>query len=219
MSNTEKTELLNKSVEAPKSGAARATMAGAIIAAIVASSCCVLPAVLALVGVSGLGAAAALEAYRPIFLAVAAVFLGLGFYFVYRKPKAQIAGEGDACGCPAPAARRRGKSMLWLGALAVLLFAGYPYIAGATAQTEKAGDTALTTGAKQASLQIEGMTCESCVTRIVTALTETPGVVKASVEFDEESASITYDPNQVSPEALAKAVSALEGYTASVMAL
>ena len=65
-----------------KSGAAKATMAGAIFAAIAASACCVLPAILAFVGVSGLGAAAALETYRPLFLGVTALLLGGGFYLV-----------------------------------------------------------------------------------------------------------------------------------------
>tara|TARA_R110002096_G_scaffold44524_9_gene119864 strand:+ start:15336 stop:15989 length:654 start_codon:yes stop_codon:yes gene_type:complete len=201
-----------------KSAAAKATMAGAIFAAIAASACCVLPAVLALVGVSGLGAAAALEAYRPLFLGVTALLLGAGFYLAYRKPKAVaiVASEGDACGCPAPRTRRAAKPMLWLATLAVFFFASYPYIAGAFAQTEKSGDTALTAASKQVSLNVEGMTCEGCATKIVTALTQAHGVVAASVDFSEKSASITYDPDQVNPQGLANIVSALDGYTAMV---
>ena len=109
--------------------------------------------------------------------------------------------------------------MLWLGALAVLLFASYPYIAGAMAQTEKSGAAALTDGSKQVSLHVEGMTCESCVTHIVTALTDTPGVVKASVAFSDGLASVTYDPTQVKPETFAQVVSTLDGYTATVVPL
>jgi len=200
-----------------KSAAAKATMAGAIFAAIAASACCVLPAVLALVGVSGLGAAAALEAYRPLFLGVTALLLGGGFYLAYRKPKA-VASEGDACGCPAPRTRRAGRPMLWVATLAVFFFASYPYIAGAFAQTEKNGDTALTAASKQVRLNVEGMTCEGCATKIVTALTQTHGVVTASVDFSEKSAFATYDPEQVKPQALVTIVSALEGYTATVVA-
>ncbi len=208
--------LLHKGVESPKSGAARATMAGAILAAIAASSCCVLPAVLAIVGVSGVGAAAALEAYRPIFLAVTLVLLGVGFYLVYRKPKVAVDADVDGCGCPAPNVRRSGKPMLWLSLLAVLLFAGYPLVAGAFAQTSSTGDTALSATSQQVNLHIEGMTCEGCATRIVSALGKTPGVVKASVQYDEGSATVTYDPNTVSPETLADTVSAIDGYTARV---
>ncbi len=221
MSNSNANCTLEQNVDTPKTKAARATMAGAIVAAIAASSCCVLPAILAVLGVSGLGVAAALEAYRPLFLGVTALLLGIGFYLVYRKPKTATidASEGDACGCPAPRTRRAGKPMLWLATLAVLFFASYPHIAGAFAQTEKSGDTALTAASKQVSLNVEGMTCESCVTHIVTALTDTPGVVKASIAFSDGLASVTYDPTQVEPEALAQVVSALDGYTATVVSL
>jgi len=106
--------------------------------------------------------------------------------------------------------------MLWMATLAVLFFASYPYIAGAFAQTEKSGDTALTAGSKQVRLDVEGMTCEGCATKIVTALIQTHGVVTASVDFSEKSASVTYEPDQVNPQALANVVGALDGYTAMV---
>lgn len=210
---------LEKNVEARKTAAARATMAGAVVAAIAASACCVVPAILALVGISGVGAAAALEPYRPLFLGATAALLGLGFYLAYRKPRA-VAGAGahvDACGCPAPRTRRSGKWMLWLAAVGVLFFAGYPYIAAATAETQRRGESAETATSQTAALHIDGMTCESCVSHIVDTLTGVPGVVKASVSFDDEMASVVYDPAQVEPDALATAVTAMDSYTATVV--
>jgi copper chaperone CopZ len=210
---------LEKNVEPPTSGSAPATVVGAVIAAIAASACCVVPAILALVGVSGIGAAAALEPYRPAFLGVTAALLGLGFYLSYRKPRAVTDGSdpGDACGCPAPRTRRAGRPLLWIAAVAVAFFAAYPYIAAATAETEKRGDAVQTAASQTSALHIDGMTCESCVSHIVEALSEQPGVVKATVSFADESARVVYDPERVQPEALARAVTALDGYTATVV--
>lgn len=64
-----------------------------------ASSCCWLPVLLLTVGVSGAGIASALEAYRPIFMAVTFSFLAMAFYFTYR-PRNVAAGELDCCAEP-----------------------------------------------------------------------------------------------------------------------
>lgn len=56
------------------------------IAALAASSCCILPLVLLGVGISGawIGNLTRLAPYQPYFIAAAAVFLGIGWLMVYR---------------------------------------------------------------------------------------------------------------------------------------
>lgn len=75
--------------------------AGGVIGAIVASSCCIAPLVLVTLGVSGawIGSLTALEPYKPIFIAVTVVFLGLGFWRVYFARKPECA-EGSYCARP-----------------------------------------------------------------------------------------------------------------------
>ncbi len=208
---------LEKNVDTPSSGAGRIPLIGAAIAAIAASACCVVPAVLALVGISGVGAAV-LTPYRPLFLGVTAVLLGLGFYLSYRAPRAAAAdaADSDSCGCPAPRTRRSGRSMLWLGAIAVAFFAAYPYIAGAGVRTEGRGDATQTAASERTVLDIDGMTCESCVPEIVDKLSAVSGVVKVNVAFGDATATIVYDPQQVRPDALASVVSEMSNYRATV---
>ena len=110
-------------------------MLGAVVAAVAASACCVVPGILALVGISGVGAAAALEPYRPVFLGATAALLGLGFYLAYRKPRVR-ADAGADCACPASRKQRWGRSMLWNAALAVVVFAAYPTIAAVLFQSD-----------------------------------------------------------------------------------
>jgi copper chaperone CopZ len=215
------TPALERNVASPARapGLPRVAMAGAVVAAIAASACCVVPAVLAIIGISGVGFAAALEPYRPALLAATAALLGLGFYLAYRKPRAAAGANVpvDACGCPAPRTRRAGRSMLWIAALAVAGFAAYPYLAAATAETEKRGDAVQTAASQTAMLHIDGMTCESCASQIVERLSEQPGVVKASVSFADKSARVVYDPERVRPQVLARAVTGIGGYTATAV--
>jgi Cu+-exporting ATPase len=65
-------------------------------------------------------------------------------------------------------------------------------------------------------LPIEGITCSSCAGRVEKSLNRIEGV-EASVNFATERASVSFDPDQVEPEALVGAVESV-GYSASLPA-
>ncbi len=84
----------------------------------------------------------------------------------------------------------------------------------------RAPETAPVSGSPDAytgsvSLQIQGMTCASCVTHVGGALRSVPGVLKAEVSLAAERAHVAFDPAAVGVEALVKAVKGA-GYTANV---
>lgn len=188
-------------------------MGGALVAALAASACCIVPALLGLLGISGLGFAAALESYRPHFLAIAAGFIGLGFYFAYGRRPAKT----DACDCERPTSKRLGKAALWGATVAVAIFAAYPYVAGAMAETKKAGTTQATGTERTALLHITGMTCESCVPHLTETLAKEPGVVEVEVLFAGDKARVIYDPKKTQPKRLAQVINQLDGYRAEVL--
>ena len=64
-------------------------------------------------------------------------------------------------------------------------------------------------------LQIEGMTCASCVGRVERALKAVPGVVDASVNLASETAHVSFESGLTSGAALAEVVTAA-GYKSSV---
>lgn len=61
-------------------------------------------------------------------------------------------------------------------------------------------------------IPIEGMSCASCVRRIETALERVEGVESASVNLATASASVTYDDQHTSPQAIATQIESV-GYT------
>lgn len=100
---------------------------GAVFAAIVASACCLGPVVFTAIGSGALAAASTkLAVVRPVFLGLALVLLGSGFYRAYGASR-----PGAACvngSCP-PHANRSARVVLWVATIAVALLAAFPYYA------------------------------------------------------------------------------------------
>ena len=92
--------------------------AGGVIGAILASTCCVVPLVLVMLGVSGawIGNLTMLEPYKSLFTAVALVFVGLGFWHVYFRPKRECA---DDSYCARPRSSIITKSALWIATILI----------------------------------------------------------------------------------------------------
>lgn len=102
--------------------------AGGVIAALGASSCCVAPLVLFMLGVSGawIGNLTALAPYQPLFVGAAVGFVALGFVRVYRRPKVACVEGGY---CARPASSRFTKLALWVAAALVAMAVIFPYVA------------------------------------------------------------------------------------------
>ena len=77
-------------------------VAGSVLAALGAASCCVVPFGLFLIGVSGawIGNLTQLAPYQPYFIAATLACLGYGYWLVYRREK--IACAEGACARPLP---------------------------------------------------------------------------------------------------------------------
>ncbi len=59
---------------------------------------------------------------------------------------------------------------------------------------------------KKANIRVQGMTCEGCTASLTRALKRTPGVRDAVVSLDNQSASVTYNADQVNEEQLRQIV-------------
>jgi len=64
-------------------------------------------------------------------------------------------------------------------------------------------------------LEVPSMNCALCPLTVRKALERVPGVIEARASYEPKRAEVTYDPDKVSPEMLAKAV-ADAGYPATV---
>ena len=85
----------------------RGTLIAGVLAAIGASVCCVGPLVLLALGISGawISTLTALEPFRPIFIGLTLLFLGLSFRKLYLIP--QVCAPGTVCADPRTVKRQR----------------------------------------------------------------------------------------------------------------
>ena len=106
----------------------RVVVAGGILGALVASSCCVVPLLLFSLGIGGAWIAnlTALAPYKPLLVAATAGLLGYGFYSVYWKAKRACAADAT---CARPLPNRLVKAGLWIATVLVVTAFAFDYIA------------------------------------------------------------------------------------------
>jgi len=96
-------------------------------AALAASACCIGPVVFTLLGAGALSAASLkLVPYRPWFIGLTAVIIGLGFYGAYRPTQTECSAD-DAC---TPRSRRTARIVMWISAAVAALLVAFPYYIG-----------------------------------------------------------------------------------------
>ncbi len=129
--------LLNGAGAEPKKTVSTAASAGGLIAALLASVCCIGPVVFAALGVSvgatgflasTAGFLKALLPYRPLFIGLTVVLLGISFYWAYRKPKSAVCVPGEVCAPGAMSGSNR--TVLWVLAVLALVLILAPYWLG-----------------------------------------------------------------------------------------
>jgi hypothetical protein len=113
--------------------AVTASTAGGLLAAFFASVCCIGPVVFAALGV-GVGATGflagtadflkALLPYRPLFIGLTVLLLGVGFYTAYRNASSPCGTEGACIARPAKGTSRK---LLWMMAAVALMLILAPY--------------------------------------------------------------------------------------------
>ena len=106
---------------------AKGSLVAAVLAAIGASVCCVGPLVLLALGIGGawVGNLTAFEPYRPYFIGLTLVFLGLAFRKLYLVP--QVCASGMSCADSRTIKRQR--LIFWVVAVLMLGLLAVPVLA------------------------------------------------------------------------------------------
>ncbi len=105
---------------------AKTALFGGVLAGIGASACCVGPLLLLTLGIGGAWIAhlTALEPFRPVFMVLAALFLGLAFWRLYLAPQScALAGN-----CIADRTRSIQRTLFWILAPLTLGLIASPWL-------------------------------------------------------------------------------------------
>lgn len=120
MSVSQTEQINDQDIDGPENPRTGLLATGAVIGALLASACCIVPLLFVTLGVSGawIGNLTALEPYKP-YVAVATLgLIGLGFWRVYFQPKPVCE---DSSYCARPQSSIITKSALWIGGSVTLL--------------------------------------------------------------------------------------------------
>jgi mercuric ion transport protein len=98
-----------------------------VLAAVIGSLCCVAPLVLLTLGIGGawISQLTALEPYRPIFIGVMVIFMGLAFRQLYIVPARCAPGEA----CAHPRLQRRQRQIFWVVVAGLTALIAFPWYA------------------------------------------------------------------------------------------
>ena len=190
-----------------------------ILAAGLASLCCIGPPVaVGLVGMGSFAAAASFEELRPYLLGLTALLLVGAFYLSYRKTTETECADGSCA--VSPVKKRKQRALLWISTIAVVALAAFPYYSGElwssvtspTAMVFAAGEVE---GMASTVFAVEGMTCAACAAGMK-PLEREEGVTSAEVYYEKARARVRFDPAKTSVEKLIAAIAEM-GYSAMLM--
>jgi copper chaperone CopZ len=189
------------------------TYAGTVLAALAASACCWIPALLGTAAAGSLGISAALAPWRPYLLGLTGLFLAGGFWMVYRQPKADC--HPGSCASPRAIGRRRVNiGVMWTIAVFALVLSAYPNLIAASVDPATPAPLIASKSDLTLAFDVKGMDCEGCAAPIKFEVERLPGVKLASIDFGKSRLSVVEGNTGPDSEAIIAAVKKA-GFTAS----
>ena len=182
-----------------------------IVAAGVASVCCIGPMLAVGLGLGTFGWALS-EELRPWLLGGSGLLLAAAFYLTYRRRPQGECAEG-VCAL-SPRKMRKRKMLLWLSTAAVAALAAFPHYSAVLWGDSVGADAAKLAGGNSdgkavALFSIGGMTCADCAVGVRATLERQKGVQLAEVDYENATARIHFDHSQTSATKLIAAIGQL----------
>lgn len=191
----------------------RSSFISGIVSSIFASLCCLTPLVVVLLGLGGISVALSLLRYRPYFLILGFLFLGVATY-VYLKR--------DYGKCNMTVLRKERTKVafsfiLMIGIYVVLTYFIIPPLLVSNVEKilprPEVGNVSLS----QVKLKISGLGCTCNVADIEYNLMQLKGVYNASIDYPTRTAIVKYDSTQISPNDIAKSKIFSSTYSAEII--
>jgi len=182
---------------------------GSIIAAVLASLCCIGPIVLVGLGVGSVAFFSRFDAYRPYLIAIALLLLVPAFYLTYRKREVKCE-DGS---CKIENAGKWNRISVWIAVLIVAGFTAFPYLGFA-----KEGQNQLNNNPKfqTVELRINNMDCEACALGLQSELKRKNGIVDAYIYYKESKGVFKFNPKIITAKKISYFLTE-DGYPAKTL--
>ncbi len=183
------------------------TVGAGVLAAIVASLCCITP-VLAFVG--GIGGIAAtfswLEPFRPFLIGITVLVIGFAWYQQLKPSKEEI-----DCDCEDETGKtkflhsKKFLGMVTIMAGVMLAFPSYSHIFYPDVQN---GVFEVSDNIRLVEFEVEGMTCTGCEQHVTYEVSQLPGIIGTKVSYESANALVKFDASVLDEEKITEAIDA-----------
>ncbi len=173
---------------------------GSLVSAILASICCIGPIVLAVLGVGGAGLFSKFANLRPYLIGITVVFLGLAFYFTYRKRKVKCE-DGT---CKIRRAPKWNKIALWVVTILVVFFLAFPYLVSGL--NTNSANNQMNGEISEVTITVEGMTCSGCEFNVESAIKKLNGILKVKADYKKGEVNVKFEKGKANVNDMMKAI-------------
>ena len=175
-----------------------------LLTAITASLCCITPVLALLAGTSGFAATFSwMEPLRPYLIGVTFIVLGFAWY-QQLKPKKDI-----DCDCETDKKTSFFHSKIFLGIITIfsIIMLAFPYYTDIFYPENKAKiEWNNLKSINNLTLQVKGMTCESCNLHVEHTLAQLPGYLNAKADYKTGTVKVKFDASKSSEKEVKDAV-------------
>lgn len=183
-----------------------------IIAAILASLCCIGPLLLVGFGIGSAAFFSQFQIYRPYLIIISILLLIPAFYLSYKEK--EIACEDGSC--KIENSGKWNKIALWFATILTALFIAIPSFGINTLSFASTESVTNISQLPSVSLKINNMDCEACARGLESQLKEKEGIVNVDINFALGRGNFQFDPQIIKPEQLIKILDT-EGFPSTIM--
>ena len=175
-----------------------------LLTAITASLCCITPVLALLAGTSGFASTFSwMEPFRPYLIGITILVLGFAWY-QQLKPKKDI-----DCDCETNKKSTFLHSKKFLGIITIfsIIMLAFPYYTDIFYPENKAKiEWNNIKSINNLTLQVKGMTCESCNLHVEHTLAQLPGYLNAKADYKTGSVHVKFDASKSSEKEVKDAI-------------
>jgi len=179
-------------------------MSSGLVAAFVASLCCITPVAASLAGISGVASAFSfVEPIRPFLIGLSILILGFTWYQKL-KPKSE---QEIECACDENPSFMFSKAFLGIVTVLAAVLMAFPYYSEAFFPAQEKNVVYVQESQVQTiTLDIEGMTCTGCEATVKNAAYQLDGVLEVEADYKTGKATITYNQSMLQPKDIEDAI-------------
>jgi len=191
-------------MKSPKNNSETKWMSSGLVAAFVASLCCITPVAASLAGISGVASTFSfMEPIRPFLIGLTILILGFAWYQKL-KPKSE---EEIECACDENPSFMQSKAFLGIVTVLAAVLMAFPYYSEAFFPTQEKNVVYVQESQVQTiTLDIEGMTCTGCEATVKNAAYKLDGVLEVEADYKTGKATITYNQSMLKPKDIEDAI-------------